>query len=45
MIKQHTHCYINNWGVHVDNGTVRIFRNGWIDCRDAFHAMTLHNGL
>ena len=32
-----------------DDQTFRIFLNGWIDCRNAFHAvlcfMILHNGL
>ena len=26
-------------GVHFDDQTFRIFRNGWIDCRDALHAI------
>ena len=30
---------INNWGVRFDNQTLCIFRNGRIDCKDAFYAV------
>ena len=26
-----------NWGARFHDRTIRIFCNGWIDCRDAFH--------
>ena len=38
MLKRHTHFYSNNLGMHFDDQPSYIFRNGWIDCRDAFHA-------
>ena len=34
--------------MHFDNCAFHIFRNDWIDCRDAFHVVlciTLRNGL
>ena len=34
--------------MHFDDRAFRIFRNGWIACRDAFHVflfITLHNEL
>jgi len=34
IMKRHTHFLINNWGF-----AFRIFRNGWFDCRDAFHVV------
>jgi len=39
MLRQHTHFYINNWGVRFHDYAIRIFCNGWIDCRDAFHVV------
>ena len=30
---------IDNWGVRLNDRTFHIFRNGWIDGRDAFHAV------
>jgi len=30
---------IDDWGVHLDDQTFCIFCNGWIDCRDVFHAV------
>jgi len=39
VLRQYTHFYINNWGVHFHDRAICIFRNGWIDCRDAFHVV------
>ena len=33
----HPLLYINNWGVRSDDCAFRVFRNGWIVCRDVFH--------
>ena len=33
------HFYINNWGTCFNDWTFHILHNGWIDCRDAFHAV------
>ena len=30
---------IDNWGACLEDQTFCIFCNGWIDCRDAFHAV------
>ena len=30
---------IIDWDAHLNNRTFCIFRNDWIDCRDAFHAV------
>ena len=27
---------LDNWGVNFDDHVFRVFRNGWIDYRDAF---------
>jgi len=35
-VKAHTHFYINSWGAYFNDCVIRIFRNGWIDCRDLF---------
>jgi len=48
MLRQHTYYNINNWGAHFDDRAFRIFRNGWIDSREAFHVVlfiTLYNEL
>ena len=29
----------NNWGVRFEDHVFHIFRNGWFDCRDAFHVV------
>ena len=39
MTKQHTHFKIDKWGMHFNDWTFCIFRNGWIDCGDTFHAV------
>jgi len=39
LLKQYTHFYINSWGVCFDDRAFHIFRHGWIDYRDAFHAV------
>ena len=39
LLKWHTHFYINSWGVRSDDQAFHIFRNGWIDCWDAFHVV------
>jgi len=39
MFKQHTHFYVNSWGVCFDDQAFRIFRSGRIDCRDTFDAV------
>ena len=45
MSKQHAYFYINNWGARFDDRTFRIFRNDWIDFRDAFRAVLCLYGL
>ena len=52
VMKWVRHCW--NWGImaftYRDMGhtfhkyILRIFHNGWMDCRDAFHAILLYNG-
>ena len=37
--KQDYHLEWPNWGARFDDRAFHIFRNGWIDCKDAFHAV------
>ena len=30
--------YRDTYGARISEYILRIFRNGWMDCRDAFHA-------
>ena len=46
MVEKRT---MDNWGMHFNDRTFCIFRNGWIDCGDSFYVlfsvMILCNGL
>jgi len=39
LAEQHTHFYIHKWGMHFNDWACSNFCIGWIDCRDAFHAV------
>ena len=39
VIKQHTHFLIVNRGVRFGKWAYIFFYNGWIDCKDACHAI------
>ena len=35
----HLTILIDNWGMCLNDRAIHIFRSGWIDCRDVFHAV------